>query len=93
MEFFWLTLLGLAIGAFGTLIGAGGGFLLVPILLLMYPRDNPATITSISLAVVFLNAASGSVAYLRQHRVDVRSALRFSASAIPGSVLGALAVS
>jgi len=93
MELVGLSLLGLAVGTFGTLIGAGGGFLLVPILLLMYPRDDPATISSISLAVVFLNAASGSIAYLRHHKVDVRSALWFSASAIPGSVLGAMAVS
>jgi uncharacterized protein len=93
MEFVALTSLGLAVGTFGTLIGAGGGFLLVPILLLVYPSDDPATITSISLAVVFLNASSGSFAYLRQHKVDVRSALWFGAVAVPGSVLGALAVS
>jgi len=93
MEFFGLTLLGLAVGTFGTLIGAGGGFLLVPILLLLYPNDDPATITSVSLAVVFLNASSGSFAYLRQHKVDVRSALWFGATAVPGSILGALAVS
>jgi uncharacterized protein len=93
MEFFGLAALGLAVGTFGTLIGAGGGFLLVPILLLLYPGDSPATITSISLAVVFLNASSGSFAYLRQHKVDVRSALWFASAAVPGSVLGALAVS
>ena len=52
-------------GAFGTLIGAGGGFLLVPILLLLYPNDSVETITTISLAVVFLNALSGSIAYAR----------------------------
>jgi uncharacterized membrane protein YfcA len=92
MEFIGLTLLGLAVGTFGTLIGAGGGFLLVPILLLTYPHDDPATITSISLAVVFLNALSGSFAYLRQRKVDVRSGFWFSASAVPGSILGALAV-
>jgi len=74
------------------LIGAGGGFLLVPILLLLYPNDNPATISSISLAVVFLNAASGSIAYLRHRKVDVRSALWFSATALPASILGAMAV-
>jgi hypothetical protein len=77
----------------GTLIGPGAGFLLVPTLLLMYPHDDPSTITSVSLAVVFLNASSGSFAYLRQHKVDVRSGLWFAATAVPGSILGALAVS
>ena len=32
--------LGLLIGAFGTLIGAGGGFILVPILLLIIRRKR-----------------------------------------------------
>jgi uncharacterized membrane protein YfcA len=85
--------LGLAVGAFGTLIGAGGGFVLVPVLLILYPQDSPALVTGISLAVVFFNAASGSVAYARMRRVDVRSGLLFAAATIPGAVLGALATS
>ncbi|MFP5258468.1 MAG: sulfite exporter TauE/SafE family protein [Acidobacteriota bacterium] len=83
-------LLGLGVGAYGTLIGAGGGFVLMPILLLLYPNDSPALLTSISLAVVFFNAASGSEAYARMGRIDYRSALAFAAAAVPGAVLGAL---
>jgi uncharacterized protein len=49
--------------AYGTLVGAGGGSLLVPILLVMLPLESPATITSISLAVVFFNAYAGTIAY------------------------------
>jgi hypothetical protein len=56
-----LVVLGIAIGAFGTLIGAGGGFLLVPLLLLLF-RLPHATAVGTSLALVFLNAASGTVA-------------------------------
>ena len=40
-----LELLGRAVGTFGTLIGAGGGFLLVPPLLILYPA-HVATATS-----------------------------------------------
>lgn len=54
IQLIWLIPLGFVVGAFGTLIGAGGGFILVPVLLLMYPDKSPETITSISLAVVFL---------------------------------------
>jgi len=92
-DFFGLVGLGLAVGAFGTLIGAGGGFVLVPVLLILYPQDSPALVTGISLAVVFFNAASGSVAYARMGRVDFRSGLMFAAATIPGAVLGALATS
>jgi uncharacterized membrane protein YfcA len=85
--------LGVLVGTFGTLIGAGGGFVLVPVLLILYPQDSTALVTGISLAVVFCNAASGSVAYARMRRVDVVSGLMFSAATIPGAVLGALATS
>jgi len=90
IEYLWLLPLGLLIGAFGTLIGAGGGFILMPILLLVYPRDKTELITAISLAVVFFNALSGSFAYTRMKRVDYKSGIIFSIATIPGAILGAL---
>jgi uncharacterized membrane protein YfcA len=87
-----LVALGFGVGAFGTLIGAGGGFILTPILLLLYPHDSAQTLTAISLAVVFFNAASGSVAYARQGRIDYRSGMVFGLATLPGAVAGALAV-
>ena len=87
-----LVLLGFAVGAFGTLVGSGGGFILTPVLLLLYPHDRPATITAISLTAVFFNAASGSAAYAHQRRIDYRSGLAFAAAALPGSIAGALVV-
>lgn len=83
--------LGAVVGAFGTLIGAGGGFVLVPVLLILYPHDSPALVTGISLAVVFFNATSGSVAYARMRRVDFLSGLMFATATIPGAILGAVA--
>lgn len=89
-HYLWLIPVGFVVGAYGTLIGAGGGFFLVPLLLLLYPKDSPELIASISLAVVFFNAFSGCVAYARMKRVDYKSGLIFSAATIPGAVLGAL---
>jgi len=86
----WLFPLGLFIGAFGTLIGAGGGFILVPILLLVYPGEDTELITSTSLAVVFFNALSGSWAYSRMKRVDYKSGITFAIATIPGAILGAV---
>ncbi|HEV2053915.1 MAG TPA: sulfite exporter TauE/SafE family protein [Methylomirabilota bacterium] len=90
-ELLWLLPVGFALGAYGTLIGAGGGFLLVPLLLLLYPNDSPHTIATISLTVVFVNALSGSVAYARMRRIDYKSGLLFSTATVPGAILGALA--
>jgi uncharacterized protein len=85
-----LCLLGFGVGVFGTLVGAGGGFILTPVLLLLYPSSTPALITAISLVVVFFNAGSGSIAYARQRRIDYRSGLVFAACTVPGSVVGVL---
>ena len=91
MEPALLLILGVAVGAYGTLIGAGGGFILVPALLLLYPREQPATITTISLAVVCCNALSGTAAYVRLRRVDYRTGVAFAAATVPGSVAGVFA--
>ncbi len=87
-----LVLLGIAVGAFGTLVGAGGGFVLTPVLLILYPHDSAQTLTAISLAVVFFNALSGSIAYLRQRRIDFRSGVPFALATVPGAIGGALLV-
>ena len=92
LGYYWLVPLGLVLGALGTLIGAGGGFILVPVLLLLYPQEHPEIITSISLAVVFINGLSGAVAYARMKRIDYKSGLLFSATTIPGAIAGALTV-
>ncbi len=89
MIWFLLGGIGLFVGMFGTLIGAAGGFLLVPILLYLYPEASPATITSITLAVAFFNALSGSFAYARLKRIDYRSGLLFTLTGVPGALIGA----
>ncbi|MBJ7597024.1 MAG: sulfite exporter TauE/SafE family protein [Candidatus Nephthysia bennettiae] len=84
------VLLGVAVGVFGTLVGAGGGFVLTPVLLLLFPDDPPITITATSLAVVFANALSGSISYFRMHRADYHSGVILAVATLPGSVLGVL---
>ncbi|MCX7766779.1 MAG: sulfite exporter TauE/SafE family protein, partial [Candidatus Sumerlaeia bacterium] len=72
------------------ILGIGGGIVLVPVLLWLYPAKPPEVITSISLAVVFCNGFSGSIAYARMRRIDYKSGLFFSLAIIPGATLGAL---
>jgi uncharacterized membrane protein YfcA len=92
MEYFFLLLLGCLVGAMGTLVGVGGGFILVPVLLLLYPQENPTFITSVSLVVIFFNSLSGSVAYGLMKRIDYKTGLLFAAATLPGSILGPLTV-
>lgn len=92
LEFVRLAPLGVLVGGYGTLVGAGGGSVLVPILLILLPHETPATVTAISLAVVFFNAYSGTFAYVRMRRIDYRSGVIFILSGLPGAVLGTLLV-
>jgi uncharacterized protein len=85
-----LICMGVGLGAYGTLIGAGGGFLLMPLLLFIYPNEHHHTLTAISLAVVFFNSISGTGAYARMQRIDYRSGLLFASAAIPGAIFGVL---
>jgi uncharacterized membrane protein YfcA len=64
--------------------------MLMPVLLLLYPSESPAIITSISLAVVFFNGFSGSIAYARMRRIEYKSGTLFFLAALPGSILGAI---
>ncbi len=83
--------LGLVVGAYGTLIGAGGGFVVVPVLLLGLHWTHDKAVGT-SLVVVACNAASGSFAYWRQGRVDFRTGLPFAAATIPGAIAGSTLV-
>ena len=92
LELVLMALLGFAVGAYGTVIGAGGGFILVPLLLFIFPSYGPEKVTAISLAVIWANATSGSIAYARQRRIDYVTGGLFALSAIPGVIAGALLV-
>ncbi|MBI2369053.1 MAG: sulfite exporter TauE/SafE family protein [Deltaproteobacteria bacterium] len=89
----WLLLLplGLLVGGYGALVGAGGGFVLMPILLLLYPHESARVLTSISLAVSFCSALSGTGVYAWLRRIDLRSGLLLGVATVPGAALGALA--
>jgi uncharacterized membrane protein YfcA len=83
-----LIVVGFLVGTLGTLIGAGGGFLLVPLLIITHPGLSPEVVTAISIAIVACNAISGSVAYARFKRIDYKAGLLFAAFTIPGSIAG-----
>ena len=56
----------------------------MPLLLIIY-KLPPAAAAATSLVVVLLNAASGSVTYVRRGRVDVRTGLLLAAATVPGA--------
>lgn len=84
----WYIPIGMGIGTLGTLIGVGGGFILVPLLILTRPDWSAEQITAVSMAIVAGNSISGTWAYLRDKKVDLKAGTRFAIWTLPGSVLG-----
>ncbi len=76
------------VGAVGTLVGVGGGFVIVPVVAFLAPQWSTSTVTAYSLAVVLANASSGSIAYFRKRRIDLKSVPAFAATAAPGAAIG-----
>ncbi|MCI0440792.1 MAG: sulfite exporter TauE/SafE family protein [Chloroflexi bacterium] len=75
-------------GTYGSLIGAGGGFLLVPLLLLLFPDVGLGTIAATSLMAVLFTGLSGTWAYARLRRIDYKMGITLALATLPGAVLG-----
>ncbi len=84
--------MGVAVGLIGTLIGVGGGFIMVPVLVAAYPGATPDQVTAVSLLAICANSLSGTVSYARMRRIDYRSGVVFAIATLPGAAVGAWAV-
>ena len=96
MEMLGLVLVGTCVGTFGTMIGLGGGLILVPLFMFTMLAPNGTTFETVqqvigtSLFAVACNSVSGAYAYLRQKRIMFRAAIPFALATIPGAAAGSL---
>lgn len=81
---------GVAVGFVGSLIGVGGGFFVVPFLLVFLPGlpFTPETATAASLGIVFLSAVSATAGNAPRRRIDYRTGLILAAGTLPGAWFG-----
>lgn len=91
VEFVELFLCAIAASVFGSVVGLGGGFVMVPVLRVAF-AIAPTIASATSLFLVFANTSAASVGFLRDKRVDVPLGLMLAIGAIPGSILGVTAV-
>ena len=83
----WLVPLGVVAGIIGSMIGLGGGIVVVPVLTFFgFP---PTLAVSNSLFAAFSNAVGSTVSYSRQKRIDYSLGLKLGLLCIPGTILGA----
>lgn len=91
----WLTFIGLVAGTIGSLLGLGGGVIIVPVLLFLsnissdFQHLTPAVVVGTSLILVILTACSSTISYAKKKRVDFHSGWIFFLGCGPGAILGA----
>jgi uncharacterized membrane protein YfcA len=83
----WLGVQAVAVGLLTALIGAGGGFLIVPSLVLMANVPVKEAVGS-SLLIIAMNATSGVAGYLGQVEFDWPLVASFTVIAAIGAVMG-----
>jgi len=83
----WLIALGFAAGVLGSMIGLGGGIIVVPVL--TFFGYSPTLAASSSLLAAFSNAVASTVSYSRQKRIEFSLGLKLGLLTVPGTVLGA----
>jgi len=87
IEELWLIPLGFAAGLLGSIIGLGGGIIIVPVL--TFFGFSPALAASNSIFAVFSNAIASSISYAKQRRIEYSIGLKLGLLSIPGTVVGA----
>jgi len=86
-----LFAIGVAASIFGSIVGLGGGFVLIPVLRIAFGVP-PAQVAGTSLIMVLANTGASTFGYLRNRLVDLRLAWPFTLGAVPASILGVFAV-
>lgn len=87
--------IGIVTAFVGSLIGLGGGVILIPSLLFlfhytdMFAWATPQTIVGVSLMVMVVTALSSSISYFRKGRIDYKTGLLFLVGSIPAGIFGA----
>lgn len=82
-----LAVMGAAVGSLTGLIGAGGGFVIVPALVVLAGLPIHRAVGT-SLAVIAMNSFAGFAGYLGHESIDYGLAASFVVAAIVGTLLG-----
>ncbi|WP_174614176.1 sulfite exporter TauE/SafE family protein [Virgibacillus ihumii] len=94
MVYILCVVIAVAAAFVGSLIGLGGGIVLIPSLLFLYKHSDvfswaePQMIVGISLVTMVFTALSSTVSYMRQGRVDYKTGLLFLIGCVPAGIFG-----
>jgi len=79
---------GFTAGLLGSMLGVGGGFIIVPVLTLALGLPIQYAIGS-SLVSIVINACTATGVYIRMHMTNLKLGLLLSCTLVPGAVAGA----
>jgi len=82
-----IAVMGVGVGMLSGLVGAGGGFLLVPALVLLAGLPMPAAVGT-SLVVIAMQSFAGLAGHLASDPIDWRLAGMVTAAAVIGGLIG-----
>jgi hypothetical protein len=82
-----LPIIGFLIGIVSVMVGLGGGFLIVPLLTLVY-AFSPANAVGTSLTAMLMMTAVATAYFSKQKQTYYKMGLILSAAAVPGAIFG-----
>jgi len=88
VEAILVLVIGFIVGVPSSMVGLGGGFIIVPVLILFFrlPAQNAI---AVSLVAICGTTFSSTLGYIRQRRVDYKLGLLYDVLDVPGVALGA----
>jgi uncharacterized membrane protein YfcA len=95
MEYLLLAIIALCAGILGSLVGLGGGVVLIPATLFIginlgyFPEITPQSVVGLSVIMMIFTGLSSTISYMKNKQVDFKSGWIFFIGSIPGTILGA----
>lgn len=95
MDYLLLAIIAGAAGIVGSLVGLGGGVVLIPATLFfgvdlgLFPGITPQTVVGLSVVMMIFTGLSSTLSYMKNKQVDFKSGFIFFIGSIPGTILGA----
>jgi len=83
-----LVVVAALVGIVSAMVGLGGGFLIVPILVIFFNVEMHQAVGT-SLVMIVFTAISATFAYARQKRIDYKIGLILAIGTVPGAIVGA----
>ena len=87
-EQLWLIPLGFVAGILGSIIGFGGGTIIVPVL--TFVGFPPTLAVGNSLFAAFSNSVASTTMYAKQKRIEYSLGLKLGLMSVPGTIIGAI---